>query len=61
MFMRWYWKVLGGHVHVRVFVGRSLAGTMQKAGDLCFDHGIQWDLIKHNQEMIGTEFREDDA
>jgi len=28
--MRWYWKVLGGHTHVRVFMNGG------KCGDLCF-------------------------
>lgn len=28
--MRWYFKVLGGHTHVRVFMNGG------KCGDLCF-------------------------
>lgn len=28
--MKWYWLVLGGHTHVRVFMGGG------KCGDLCF-------------------------
>jgi len=28
--MKWYWKLLGGHVHIRVFMNGG------KAGDLCF-------------------------
>lgn len=28
--MKWYFKVLGGHTHVRVFMNHA------KCGDLCF-------------------------
>lgn len=35
MFMRIYHKTLGGHVHMRVFVGENRNTTLGKAGDLC--------------------------
>lgn len=28
--VRWYWQILGGHTHVRVFMNGA------KCGDLCF-------------------------
>lgn len=31
---RWYWKILGGHVHIRVFVGEGRETTHAKCGDL---------------------------
>lgn len=28
--MKWYWKIMGGHTHVRVFMNGA------KCGELCF-------------------------
>ena len=36
MNFRFRWKQEGGHVHVRVFVGRSRNMTHAKSGDLVF-------------------------
>jgi hypothetical protein len=33
--LRWYWKKLGGHYHVRCFSGRT-GCTLGCNGDLCF-------------------------
>jgi hypothetical protein len=35
MFMRIYHKAMGGHIHMRVFVGEAHDMTLGKAGDLC--------------------------
>lgn len=45
MKIRYRWLVLGGHTHVRVFVGNNFATTLGKAGDLVFDNP-QWQAFQ---------------
>ena len=44
LIMRFRWRQLGGHVHVRVFTGKQFDGTFEKCGDLVFD-GSAWPLV----------------
>lgn len=37
--MKWYWKIGGGHTHVRVFLNGA------KCGDLCF-RNEEFEIIK---------------
>jgi hypothetical protein len=42
---RFRYRVLGGHVHVRVFSGPD-ADHLGKNGDLCFEAGDEWDTFR---------------
>lgn len=53
--MKWYYKILGGHTHVRVFMN----GT--KCGDLCFRNeefqelrgaGSTWELTEFINDLL---------
>lgn len=53
--MKWYYKVLGGHTHVRVFMNGA------KCGDLCFRNeefadlksvGSVWELTDFINESL---------
>ena len=44
--MNWYYKVLGGHTHVRVFMNGG------KCGDLCF-RNEEFEEIKQNVLLSG--------
>ncbi len=46
--MKWYYKVLGGHTHVRVFMNGA------KCGDLCF-RNEEWEQIRRDQ-AVRAEF-----
>lgn len=39
--MKWYYKILGGHTHVRVFMNGA------KCGDLCF-RNEEFELIRQS-------------
>ena len=39
--MKWYWKIAGGHTHVRVFINGA------KCGDLCF-RNEEFYAIRHS-------------
>ena len=43
--MRWYWRTLGGHVHVRVFT------TGSKCGDLVFTVQ-EWPAVKDSLPSV---------
>ena len=45
MIMRWYWRRLGGHIHVRVFTGVAKNLTFAKCGDLVFDER-EWPRVQ---------------
>jgi len=36
IYFRLYYKVLGGHTHVRIFSGKNPQGTFGKNGDMIF-------------------------
>lgn len=42
--IRWRWRQLGGHVHVRVFTGTMFDGTFAKCGDLTFSED-EWRIL----------------
>ena len=42
--MKWYFKIAGGHVHVRVFMNGA------KCGDLCF-RVEEWKTITTHREF----------
>lgn len=46
---RFRWKLMGGHVHVRLFAGKSETGG--KCGDLVFRED-EWEDFK--DEVLGT-------
>ena len=46
---KWYYKVLGGHTHVRVFMNGG------KCGDLCF-RNEEFESFKDHQAMSLVEF-----
>lgn len=39
--MKWYYTILGGHVHIRVFMGGA------KCGDLCF-RNEEFELVRND-------------
>lgn len=41
--LRIRFRQLGGHVHCRVFVGKTFDGTFQKAGEFVLDAGAEWE------------------
>lgn len=43
--MKWYYEVLGGHTHVRVFMNGG------KCGDLCF-RNEEFEIVK--RELLNT-------
>ena len=43
--MNWYWKRMGGHTHVRVFVNGA------KCGDLCF-RNEEFDRIREHYTLL---------
>lgn len=45
MTMRWYFKILGGHTHVRVFMNGG------KCGDLCF-RNAEFEQIRESFHQI---------
>lgn len=45
--MKWYFKIMGGHTHVRVFMNGG------KCGDLCF-RNEEFQLIQTDQ-MLGAD------
>ena len=50
--IKFYYKVLGGHTHVRVFSG-PLEGTCGKAGELILRNG-EWEVLR---EVLHTSSR----
>lgn len=44
--MNWYYKVLGGHTHVRVFMNGG------KCGDLVF-RNEEWEQVRSHAERTG--------
>ncbi len=54
MIIRWRYKILGGHVHVRVFTSKAHNFTFAKCGDLCF--GVsEWNDVR-DQLYRAVEF-----
>ena len=51
MKFRMYYRILGGHTHVRVFAGKG--ETLGKCGDLVF-RNEEWDAFV--MRMTGVEF-----
>jgi hypothetical protein len=45
--MKWYYKIQGGHVHVRVFMNGA------KCGDLCF-RVEEFEQVRREQHAIAT-------
>ena len=43
--MKWYYKVMGGHTHVRVFMNGG------KCGDLCF-RNEEFDRIREHYALL---------
>lgn len=54
--MKWYWKIMGGHTHVRVFMNGA------KCGDLCF-RNEEFRAFNHTDRnkigLVEIEFIED--
>lgn len=49
--MTWYWEVMGGHTHVRVFMNHA------KAGNLCFrNEEFEFLRVLLGGESSGIEF-----
>lgn len=46
--MKWYFKVLGGHTHVRVFMNGA------KCGDLCFSNE-EFTQIKEHAHLLASD------
>ena len=60
MIIRIRYKLIGGHVHCRVFTAKAKNLTFAKAGDLTFAHGEWQDVVDVLQSAV--EFLpEDDA
>ncbi len=47
MIIKGKWKLAGGHVHIRVFVGKAMDQTFAKSGDLC----VQEDEFKRFRDI----------
>ncbi len=58
MVMRWYYRQLGGHIHVRVFTGKAKNMTFAKCGDLTLSIK-EWDdvrnMLHHAVELLDDE------
>jgi hypothetical protein len=52
--MKWYYKVMGGHTHVRVFMNGG------KCGDLCF-RNEEFEQVRKTLIPMGVEFIEEEA
>ena len=46
--MKWYYKIYGGHTHVRVFMNGA------KCGDLCF-RNEEFIQLQHKQEWYSLQ------
>lgn len=57
MLIRYRYKVLGGHTHVRVFCGESPDHTLAKCGDLTF-RNEEFETLKDGVR-VDLEFVED--
>ena len=59
IYFRLYYKVLGGHTHVRIFSGKNPKGAFGKNGDMIF-RNEEWEdfLKKINNVEILREDRE---
>ncbi len=51
--MKWYWKVSGGHTHVRVFMNGG------KCGDLCF-RNEEFEIVRQSCPWIQFISEDDD-
>ena len=51
LILRFRWRQLGGHIHVRTFTGRSFDGTFEKNGDLVFDERQWRDMAPAIEEL----------
>lgn len=60
MHLRLRYKVAGGHVHCRLFVGKRKELTHGKAGDLVFDVD-EWPEVRGSFETIGDVEPEDEG
>jgi len=50
--MNWYYKILGGHTHVRVFMNGG------KCGDLVF-RNEEFEAIRQSMEMVNVKMLPD--
>jgi hypothetical protein len=57
--MRVYYSVRGGHVHVRIFVGKAYEGaTLGKAGNLCLTNE---EFQAWKAGSLNLQFKNEDA
>ena len=54
MNLRFRFRILGGHVHIRVFGSLQFSDSMPKAGDLCF-RVEEWESLRPMFERMGFE------
>lgn len=58
MIIKWYYKKLGGHFHVRCFTGKAKNMTFASNGKLVFDEA-EWNDIR-NMLNSAVDFIEDE-